>query len=175
MWNDPRLDVLIVRFTPDDSCTYCHRKFGDMVSWYGKNRILERQRDHVIPKALGGRVTVPCCSLCNQIKGSLKFDSFSDIQDFCLDHLLKGSSLIIRAAKIIRSRRVHEVEFISMQDINEFRADRVTEVETEIHEDTEINVESKIDKILEAKVLDRDTRTLKEFVLSCTIRVPECL
>lgn len=78
-----------LKFNSNNTCTYCHRLFGSTVSYKRKSYFLERNTDHVIPKAIGGKLTVPCCSLCNHIKGSLVFDSIADIQDYILDKLLK--------------------------------------------------------------------------------------
>ena len=90
---------------PSTSCTYCSRPFGATVSWRGRALILCPVREHVIPKAVGGRVVVPACQLCNRIKGSLVFGSLVDIQGYCLDVLTReGSALLDGPAEPFTSR-----------------------------------------------------------------------
>lgn len=86
------------------TCTYCHRQFGSTVTWRGKRTLLTRVREHIIPKAIGGRKTVPACQLCNQIKGSLVFRSLGEIQEHCLDALLRDGSVTNEQAPRLRSK-----------------------------------------------------------------------
>ena len=83
-----------------NACSYCHRTFGSHVTWRGRPVYLRRERDHVIPKANGGKRILPACHICNRIKGSLTFDSISAIQDFCLDALLKDGSATLKAVPL---------------------------------------------------------------------------
>ena len=94
-------EVAVIRGVADGCCTYCHRSFGSIVTWHGRRKMLCEEADHVIPKAIGGRVTVPSCSLCNRIKGALIFDSMADIQDYCIDRLLRDRSVTLQHANDI--------------------------------------------------------------------------
>jgi 5-methylcytosine-specific restriction endonuclease McrA len=55
------------------NCAYCHRR---MESTTSPSR-LAATRDHVIPKALGGTYRIWCCRTCNNIKGSMTPDEWS--------------------------------------------------------------------------------------------------
>ena len=48
-------------------CTYCKRELTRASSPSG----LAFTKDHVMPRALGGVKTVPCCRTCNQMKGDM--------------------------------------------------------------------------------------------------------
>lgn len=48
-------------------CFWCKRALNKKRG-YGS---LSPTRDHVKPKSVGGRKTVPCCRACNELKGSL--------------------------------------------------------------------------------------------------------
>jgi len=127
--DDIRVEVVVLQFVKADYCTYCHRKFGDLVRWHGRNRFLGEEWDHVIPKVLGGRVTVPCCSLCNRIKGALKFDSLVDIQDYCLDRLLRDGSITVECARSIKIERAVRVENVTPEEVARFCEEEVEEIE----------------------------------------------
>lgn len=47
-------------------CTYCERPMERR----SRSR-LAATRDHTWPKSWGGRITVPCCRQCNEIKGNM--------------------------------------------------------------------------------------------------------
>lgn len=53
------------RFTP--YCYYCKRHLIDA----RKLQATSYTRDHVIPQAMGGRKTVPCCRSCNTLKDDI--------------------------------------------------------------------------------------------------------
>jgi hypothetical protein len=38
-------------------------------------------RDHIIPKKMGGRKTVPCCRQCNHIKGDMHPDRWRQVTE----------------------------------------------------------------------------------------------
>jgi hypothetical protein len=122
-------DVATIRTAPDGCCTYCHRRFGDAVRWHGRRRFLAEERDHVLPKALGGRVTVPCCSLCNRIKGSLLFDSLAEVQDYCLTRLLRDGSVTVEYARGLRVERSVRAEAVDAAELSEFLTLEVSETD----------------------------------------------
>lgn len=57
-------------------CWYC----GGYLVEFNKNTLQfkhnNRSRDHVIPKSLGGNVTVPCCRACNEFKADMLIEEF---------------------------------------------------------------------------------------------------
>lgn len=58
-------------------CCYCKRTLEPSTS---KARTA-MTRDHIVPRHLGGRRTVPCCRQCNQIKGPLHPDAWRRVTD----------------------------------------------------------------------------------------------
>ena len=112
-----KVDVAVIKLTGEGYCTYCHRRFGDLVYWRHRQRFLQETVDHVIPRAIGGRITVPCCSICNSIKGSLIFDSLVEIQDYCLDRLLAEKSFTVESARKIRINRAIRTEEVTQEEI----------------------------------------------------------
>ena len=50
------------------SCVICCNPDGDRCVYCGGEGTT---RDHIIPKSLGGKETVPACYRCNQAKGNL--------------------------------------------------------------------------------------------------------
>lgn len=83
-------------------CLYCGNKFGSIVVFHGKTRILALNKDHFIPIhrrrgtkipdniSLARQRLISSCQICNAIKGSNHFDSFIDAKHFILDNLLKS-------------------------------------------------------------------------------------
>lgn len=114
-------DAAVALLVGDGRCTYCHREFGTCVTWHGRNVYLGETADHVLPKAIGGRVTVPCCSVCNRIKNSLVFDSLADIQDYCLDRLLRDGSITIGCVTELRVRRSVRADEVTQEEIEGLR------------------------------------------------------
>ena len=112
-------NAVVLKLRQKDCCTYCHRAFGSLVTWHRKNRFLEEQQDHVLPHAIGGRVTVSCCQICNSIKGSLVFDSLAEIQDFCLSRLTRDGSMTLHGSHTLRINRAVERDAITKADIND--------------------------------------------------------
>lgn len=51
-------------------CHYCRRVLEPATSLSR----LAYTRDHVVPRAMGGRETVPCCRYCNHLKGDTHLD-----------------------------------------------------------------------------------------------------
>ncbi len=49
-------------------CSYCRRETH---TGGADNSDLKYTRDHWIPKSAGGQLTLPCCHLCNFLKGDL--------------------------------------------------------------------------------------------------------
>ena len=121
-------EIATIKIAPYEYCTYCHRAFGSTVTWHGRSRFLGEEVDHVLPKAIGGRVTVPCCSLCNRIKGSLIFDSLRDIQDYLLDKLSCDGSVTLEHAHFVRTERAVRAEYVTLSEIQEVtvESDEVT-------------------------------------------------
>lgn len=118
---DLRTEVALLRITPDGCCSYCHRPFGSWVTWRGRLRFLEEVREHVFPKCLGGRIIVPACSLCNQLKGSLVFESLAEIQNFLLDRLLEDGSIVLVYGRRIMTEREVRVEAVTDEEREELR------------------------------------------------------
>src|SRR3546814_1135917 len=54
------------RWRYDQQCTYCQRTLEPPESGSAGYT-----RDHVVPRAMGGRRTVPCCRACNDLKGHM--------------------------------------------------------------------------------------------------------
>lgn len=52
---------------PKRICYWCRRELTKSVG--GRQRMSDYTRDHVIPRCLGGRRTVPSCYRCNQVRG----------------------------------------------------------------------------------------------------------
>lgn len=48
------------------TCTYCMREMN-----LGSDSGLHPTRDHIVPRSMGGTVTVWCCADCNNIKGCM--------------------------------------------------------------------------------------------------------
>jgi|GEM_PF-729887 len=48
-------------------CYWCERPLLSR----GGRKALSATRDHIVPKAHGGRVTVDCCTACNSLKGDM--------------------------------------------------------------------------------------------------------
>lgn len=48
-------------------CTYCLRA----LSSHSDRASTAATKDHVMPKSVGGTRKVPCCRLCNQLKGDI--------------------------------------------------------------------------------------------------------
>lgn len=114
------LDVALTKIVPDGCCTYCHRAFGSQVTWRNEARWLEEVREHVIPKVLGGKITVPACQICNEIKGSLRFDTLAEIQSYCLDQLLKNRSILLESVRYIFIERAVRMESVTDTEVTEF-------------------------------------------------------
>lgn len=112
-----RHDVAVLKRQKDGCCTYCHRAFGSLVTWKHRNRYLEETVDHVVPKAIGGRLTLPSCQICNAIKGSLIFDSLAEIQDYCLDRLLQDKSITAVRAHHLKVERAITAEELTSEDL----------------------------------------------------------
>lgn len=87
------------------SCLYCHRQFGTLVLWHGKNRFLERVKEHALSRVTGGTLTVSACQICTAIKCTLIFSSVSEIQDYCIDALLAAKSITVEHARRLRLER----------------------------------------------------------------------
>lgn len=68
--SDPCAQV-IAAFARGNECTYCFRGMVPISPW-GEPDGLERTRDHYVPRAHGGRKTVPCCRYCNGLKRDMK-------------------------------------------------------------------------------------------------------
>ena len=59
-------------------CLWCRRPL-DAVN---ASTALSMTRDHVVPKAIGGQSTRPCCLACNQLKGDMtpwQWDRFREV------------------------------------------------------------------------------------------------
>lgn len=70
----------------DNSCAYCHRKFGTTVFWNKRVRTLLLEWDHLVPfeYSLNNSPNnfLPSCNICNGIKGSRVFHSIADVRSF---------------------------------------------------------------------------------------------
>lgn len=118
-----RRELAVLKSQKDGCCTYCHRPFGSLIRWHKRSRYLEEQADHVIPRAIGGKITVPCCQVCNAIKGSMVFDSLADVQDYCLEILLKDKSVVLQYAQNIIVKRSVLSEALSDQQLLDWQRD----------------------------------------------------
>lgn len=67
--------------------------------------VLTQQLDHIFPKSLGGKITIPCCHVCNQIKAAKVFDSLPQIQDYLLDQLQAHHVITPQWTQRIKGRR----------------------------------------------------------------------
>lgn len=123
MTDERSVEVAVVTGVPDGCCTYCRRAFGSLVTWKGRNRFLGEEADHVLPVAIGGRVTVPACSLCNRIKGSLVFESLADIQDYLLDRLQAAGSITLQHVYITKQNRAERVVNVKPDELSELRSE----------------------------------------------------
>jgi hypothetical protein len=56
-------------------CYYCKR----MLTAPTDRARTAATRDHIVPKHMGGRRTVPCCRQCNSLKGPLSIDAWRRI------------------------------------------------------------------------------------------------
>lgn len=54
-------------------CFWCNRTMAHR----SQNSSLAETKDHVIPKAMGGTETVPCCKACNSVKGDRSPDEWA--------------------------------------------------------------------------------------------------
>lgn len=54
------------------TCRYCRRVLTDA----RKGGSTAASRDHIVPKCMGGRRTVPCCRACNEVKGDMAPDQW---------------------------------------------------------------------------------------------------
>jgi 5-methylcytosine-specific restriction endonuclease McrA len=56
-------------------CAYCSRQLT-----HPKDRAsTAATRDHIVPQCQGGRKTVPCCRLCNHLKGDMSLKRWREV------------------------------------------------------------------------------------------------
>ena len=74
-----------------------------MVLWRGKGRHLSVHFDHLLPHGAGGRDhpdnIVAACSVCNQIKGGLVFETFAAARLHVLTELEKRNVILLSEAE----------------------------------------------------------------------------
>lgn len=116
-----KVDVAVIKIVPDGCCTYCHRAFGSCVTWHKRNRYLEEVREHALPRAIGGRIIVPACQICNAVKGALIFESLEEIQNYCLDRLIADNSITVKHAQGIRIERAVRAEDVTAEEVGCFQ------------------------------------------------------
>jgi hypothetical protein len=68
------------------SCSYCGSFFGDVVWYEGKQVVVKKHRDHVIPRSYcnhdNSSNKLPACQICNQWKSDKIFDSWYELQQY---------------------------------------------------------------------------------------------
>ncbi len=76
---------------------------------------------------------MPCCSLCNAIKGSLIFDSLRDIQDYLLDRLLDDGSITLEHTPMRMEHAVERSTEASSNKVNPRRKQLQREVSVGVY------------------------------------------
>lgn len=98
-------------------CPYCLRTLEQRFT-QGRPVSTFPTRDHVVPKSLGGRITIICCVRCNNQKGDMMPDEWLDCIQVTRPHALDSATRAIAAAL----RNTPELTLMSRIELMEARA-----------------------------------------------------